>query len=259
MFKIRFLVATLALVAGSAHADATLDFVDPADGAHQSRIAVADGKLRVDAAGASGGSYVVLDLKTRTLTQVNPAAHATASSSIEQMQAMIGSITRAADPATQPLVQFALDNLPDAQRTQAESMLRQSKRDEAIPYVKTGQQDHVAGISCDIYTQHSSSGDTRRLCVAPYAALKLAPDDTQTLQTALDLLQQTGGPWAPATRVPGLPIRYSGSFGQQAYAGAGQLRSISRAALAPTTFDDPPGYRIVSLFEMLSLTGVAGN
>src|SRR3546814_1362294 len=42
------------------------------------------------------------------------------------------------------LVQLALDNLPDAQRAQAESMLRQSKRDEAIPYARTGQHDRVS-------------------------------------------------------------------------------------------------------------------
>src|SRR3546814_2201345 len=105
MSKIRFLAITLAMSAGHAYADATLNFVDPASGAFQSRIAVADGRLRVDAAGAAGGSYVVLDLKTRTLTQINPSARTTTSSSIEQVQAMISSVTRAADPATQPLVQ----------------------------------------------------------------------------------------------------------------------------------------------------------
>src|SRR3546814_2981609 len=83
---IRFLAITLAMFAGHAYADATLNFVDPASGAFQSRIAVADGKLRVDAAGAAGGSYVVLDLKTRTLTQINPSARTTNSSSIEQVQ-----------------------------------------------------------------------------------------------------------------------------------------------------------------------------
>src|SRR3546814_1856411 len=86
---------------------------------------------------------------------------------------MISSVTRAADPATQPRVQLALDKLPDAQRAQAESMLRQSKRDEAIPYARTGQHDRVAGIDCDIYAQRSSSGDTRNLCAASYTALKL--------------------------------------------------------------------------------------
>lgn len=257
MFKTRLVALLLATLATSAHADATFHFIDPTSGAYQSRIEVADGKLRVDAAGTSGGAYVVLDLKTRTLTQINPSARTTTSSSIEQVQAMISSVTRAADPATQPLVQLALDNLPDAQRTQAESMLRQSKRDEAVPYIKTGQQDQVASISCEIYTQRSSSGDTRSVCAAPYAALKLSADDAHTLQTALDLLRQTGGPWAPATRVPGLPLRYSGSFGQQAYAGTGQLQSISREPLKPSAFNDPPGYRIVSLFEMLSTMGLA--
>src|SRR3546814_18573087 len=102
MSKIRFLAITLAMFAGHAYADATLNFVDPASGAFQSRIAVADGKLRVDAAGAAGGSYVVLDLKTRTLTQINPSARPTPSRSIQQGQAMIRSAPRAPDPPNQP-------------------------------------------------------------------------------------------------------------------------------------------------------------
>lgn len=256
MTKTQLLALALAVIAGSAHADATLNFMDPASGAFQSRIAVAGGKLRVDAAGASGGSYVVLDLKTRTLTQINPAARATTSSSIEQVQSMISSVTRATDPTTQPLLRLALDNLPETQRAQAESILRQSQRDEAIPFVKTDRHDQIAGIDCNIYTQRSDSGDTRSLCMAPYAALKLSANDAHTLQTALDLLRETGGPWAPATQIAGLPIGYSGSVGRQAYVGAGQLQSISRAPLTAETFNDPPDYRIVSLFEMLSMIGV---
>lgn len=257
MLKTRLLALTLALLTGSAYADATLNFIDPATGAYQSRIALANGKLRVDAAGASGGSYVVLNLRTRTLTQVNPAARATTSSSIEQVQAMISGVTRAADPATQPLVQLALDNLPDAQRSQAESLLRQSRRDEAIPYAVTGGHDRVANYPCTIYRQRSDTGDAREVCAAAYADLKLSAGDTRTLQTALGLLRDTGGPWLRATEVPGLPIRYSGSYGGQAYAGAGQLQSISNATLPASTFADPPGYRIVSLFEMLSTMGIA--
>src|SRR3546814_19534601 len=104
------------MFAGNAYADATLNFVDPASGAFQSRIAVADGKLRVDAAGAAGGSYVVLDLKTRTLTQINPSARTTTSSSIAQVQAIISTVTRAADPHHHPLLHQPPDKLTNTQK-----------------------------------------------------------------------------------------------------------------------------------------------
>jgi len=253
----RVLAALAFAVCGAAHADATLTFVDPASGAYQSRISVAGQRLRVDAVGASGGSYVVLDLRTRTLTQIHPAARATASSSIEQVQALVRGVTQADDPARQPLLQLALENLPDAQRGELESLLRQSQRDEAIPYVATGAHARVAGHPCAIYRQRATTGDVREVCVASYEDLKLSTDETRTLRTAIDLLRETGGPWLRATEVPGLPIRYSGSYGKQAYAGAGELQSITHDALPAATFADPPGYRIISLFEMLSLMNAA--
>lgn len=253
----RVLAALSFAVCGAAQADATLNFVDPASGAYQSRISVAGQRLRIDAAGASGGSYVVLDLRTRTLTQINPAARATTSSSVEQVQALVRGVTQAADPASQPLLQLALENLPDAQRGELESLLRQSKRDEAIPYTATGAHARVAGHPCTIYRQRATTGDVREVCAASYDDLKLSADDTRTLRTAIDLLRETGGPWLRATEVPGLPIRYSGSYGNQTYAGAGELQSIAHAALPAATFADPPGYRIISLFEMLSLMNAA--
>ncbi|NGY04702.1 hypothetical protein [Solimonas terrae] len=257
MIKKTLTALVLAALSGAVQADASLNFVDPASGAWQSRISVAGDRLRVDAAGAVGGSYVVLDLRTRTLTQIDPAARATSSSSIEQVQTLVRSITQAADPASQPLLQLALENLPDAQRTQAESLLRQSQRDEVIPYAATDRHDQVAGYPCTIYRQQSDTGDRREVCAAAYGDLKLAPGDTRTLQTALGLLRDTGGPWLRVAEVPGLPIRYAGSYGGQAYAGSGQLQSISHAALPVANFDDPPGYRIISLFDMLSLMGEA--
>lgn len=253
----RLAILVLVAFAGPVQADATLHFVDAKSAAPQSRIAIAGDRLRVDVAYAPGNAYTVIDLKARTLTQVNPGAKASSTATIEQVQALINGINSAADPSVQPFVQLALDNLPADQRAQAQAMLRQSKRDEAIPFQHTAQTGTVAGIACQVYEQHSSGGDTRRLCVARYADLKLSTQDSQTLQAALDLLRETGGPWLPAMQLPGLPIQYSGSFGAQAYAGEGTLQSISHDTLAPAFFADPPNYRIVSLFEMLSLSGFA--
>ncbi|MGH8446343.1 MAG: hypothetical protein ACREVL_13810, partial [Solimonas sp.] len=218
-------------------------------------LRVAGERLRIDAADAPGGAYVVLDLRTRTLTQVAPQARALSTGTIEQMQQLVGSIAGADDPATQPLLQLALDSLPDAQRQQAEAMLRQGKRDQAIPYRSTGAAERVAGIPCTVYAQNVDSGDRRTLCMARYADLGLSAGDARTLQTAMGLIRDTGGPWVPAAKLPGLPLRYAGSFGGQAYAGGGRLQAIAQTPLKAEVFADPPGYRIVSLFEMLSLLG----
>lgn len=250
-------VAALALMAlsSAAQADASLSYVDRDSGAWQTRIAVSGDLLRVDAAGANGGAYVVLDQRTQTLTLIAPDAGATTSTTVEQLQSLINGVAGASDPASQPLVQLALENLPAEQRAEAEGLLRQSKRDEKIPYTPTGARDRIAGIACEVYEQRSENGDRRALCTARYADFKLKPADAHTLQTALGLLQQTGGPWVRAAQVPGLPILYSGSYGGQAYGGTSALQTIGRETLAPALFADPPGYRIVSVFEMMSLIG----
>ncbi|WP_157623101.1 hypothetical protein [Solimonas soli] len=256
----RFLAAALlcggcsALAALPAWADAALDYVDAASGAPHGRLFVAGDKLRVDVAYAPGNSYVVVDLKTRTLTQINPQAKAQTTATVEQMQQLINGISSAADPATQPLVQLALENLDPAQRAQAEAALRQARRDENVPYAKTGARERIAGIPCEVYAQQADNGDRRTLCMATYADLGLSAHDAQTLQQAMTLLRQTGGPWVPAARLPGLPLRYAGSF-TGVGDGAGVLKSISTAAQPASRFSDPPGYRIVSLFEMMSLLG----
>lgn len=240
-----------------AHADAMLDYVDAQNGTPHGRLFVADGKLRVDVAYAPGGSYLVVDLRTNTLTLIDPQEKAQTTTTAEQIQQLIGGISNAADPATQPLVQLALENLDSGQRAQAEAMLRQTKRDAAIPYVKTGAQERIAGISCKVHEQKTADGD-RTLCAAAYGDLGLSASDAQTLQKAMTLLRRSGGSWLPGAGVAGLPLRYAGTFSGTG-SGAGVLKSISTAPQAAARFADPPGYRIVSLFEMLSMMGVAAN
>lgn len=242
-------------LAPSARADATLDYVDAGNGAPQGRLFVGAGKLRIDIAYAPGHHYVVVDPSARTLTQINPQTRTLATATAEQAQQLIAGIDGAADPAAQPLLQLALGGLDAEQRAQAEALLRQSRREAAIPYAKTGARERVAGIACDVYTQKLDSGEPRSLCLAHYADLGLDTADARTLQAAIELLRQTGGPWLPLARLPGLPLRYAGSFGDPAYAGAGRLRAISRQPLSAAVFADPPAYRIISLFEMLALLG----
>lgn len=232
-------------------ADASLEYVDDANGALQTRITVAGDKLRVEAAG-TGGSYVVLDLRTQTLTQINPQRRTTTSSSVEEVQRIVSSLSSAGDPSTQPLLQLALGSLPPEQRGQLERMLAQSRRDAEFPFRSNGVLDRVNGIDCEVFVQRSPTGDARSLCVANYASLGLAAVDTRTLQTAMELLRRTGGPWLRAAQVPGMPLRYAGSFDRGAFSGAGHLKQISKAPLAAGHFSDPPGYRIVSILEMLA-------
>jgi hypothetical protein len=250
-----FAAGVLLALAGHARADALLSFVDAGNGRPQSRIGIAGGRLRIDAAYAPGNGYTVVDLNARTVTQINPGAKATATASIEQLQSLNDGLNGAANSAAGPLVQLALDQLPADQRDQAESLLRQSKRDESIPFRRTAQSSRVAGIPCQVYEQHASSGDLRRLCLARYADLKLSQADTRTLQSAFAVLRETGGPWLPAAQLPGVPIEYSGSLGAPADAGQSTLQSITQDPLPAAFFAAPPAYRLVSIFEMLSLSG----
>jgi hypothetical protein len=236
-----------------ARADALLDFVDDASGGPQTRLSLSGNKLRVDIAGT--GAFSVVDLQQRTLMQVNVREHAYTITSIEQVQAILQTVHSSADPAAAPLVQLAMENLPEAQRQQAEQMLRQSRADEAIPYRKTGARSTVLEIPCEVYQQRSSSGDLRTLCVAAFADLKLAPADRRSLESALALLRETGGPWVRAVQVPGLPLRYSGSFGDPADGGGGHLKTLSQSPLPAAHFSVPADYRIVSILEMLQMSG----
>lgn len=251
MLKNFLLTLSLVVSAPLAFADASLEYVDAGTGTMQTRIAVARDKLRIDAAG-SGGSYVVLDLATQTLTQINPQRRTTTSSTVEEVTRIVSSLSSASDPASQPLLQFALGSLPPEQRGQLQRMLEQSRQDAQFPYRRSGVLERVAGIPCEVYTQRSPTGDARSLCAAGYDELGLADGDVRTLQTAMELLRRTGGPWLRAAQVPGLPLRYAGSFDRGAFSGAGHLKSISQLSLPATHFSDPPGFRIVSILEMLA-------
>lgn len=252
MRKLPLIPALLLLASPLARADALLDFVNDPENTQQARLSVAGTRLRFETAGS--GAYTIIDLAARTLTQVNATQKTTTTTSIEQVQEIIGNLSRV-DPAASPLLQLAMENLPDSQRRDAEKLLRQAQADEAIPYVKTGQRGSEAGIACEVYQQHSSSGDTRSLCVAAFAALGLSAQDERTLRGALQLLRETGGPWLRLADVPGLPIRYTGSFGNDQYGGAGKLQAVSRAALPAQRFYAPREYRLVSLLEMMSGSG----
>ena len=253
MLRTLTIALCLTMFASRAHADANFEFVDDHSGAMQTRIAVAGQRLRIDAAG-TGGAYVVLDLKTQTLTQINPQRRTTTSSSIEEVTQIVRSISTPGDPANQPLLQLVLGSLPPDRRGQLVRVIRQSRRDAAYPFQATGKRERVGELPCAVYEQRPPGGDTRTLCVARYADLALADSDARTLQTAIELLRRTGGPWLPATQVPGLPLRYAGSFDGGAFGGAGHLRQLSQEPLPPAYFDDPPGYRIVSILEMLAVS-----
>lgn len=249
MFKHCLCALLMAGTSTLACADARFDFVDAASGELQTRIGVAGTRVRVDPAGANG-IYVVLDLRTRTLTQVNPGARTTTSSTVEEVSQIVSSIASATEPTAHPLLQLAMQGLPPEERAQITAMVAQAKRDEAYPYQPTAARDRVSEIPCQIFEQRVPDAEVRKLCVARYADLQLTPGDEQTLQSAIELLRRSGGPWLRIAEVPGLPLRYSGSYG--AYAGAGHLQKLVRAPIRSAVFDDPPGYRIVSILEMMA-------
>ena len=93
--------------ASAAHADARFDFVDDKTGTLQTRIGVSGERVRIDPAGANG-VYVVLDLKTRTLTQINPRARTTTSSTVEEVSQIVASIASASEPTAHPLLQLVM-------------------------------------------------------------------------------------------------------------------------------------------------------
>ena len=100
----------------------------------------------------------------------------------------------------------------------------------------------------DNYSQNNA------IITTPQGGVRI--DDLQTLRGVLQLLRDTRGPWRPLTEVPGLPLRYAGSFGAQRYQGGGRLQRLSHHTLPAERFHAPGDYRIVSLLEMLS-KGVA--
>lgn len=247
---LKLIFCALALGAASiAHADARFDFVDDKTGTLQTRIGVSGERVRIDPAGANG-VYVVLDLKTRTLTQINPRARTTTSSTVEEVSQIVASIASASEPTAHPLLQLAMQGLPPDQRQQISEMVAQAKRDEAYPYQRTETVDNAADLPCQVFEQRAPGSAVRRLCVASYPDLKLTPGDERTLKTAVELLRRSGGPWLRISEVPGLPIRFDGAYG--AYAGAGHLSTLTRDPIKPEVFNDPPGYRIVSILEMMA-------
>lgn len=245
----KFLALLVCLAASPlAHADSYFVYVNEKTEVPQLVLSVSGTRLRIE---TSSIAYTVIDLPARTVTLVDVPSRSYTTTSIEQVQEIMQRIS-SVDPAQSSLLQLALENLSEAQRHEAEDLLRQAQADANYPFLKTGTRDREAGIGCDIYHQRSSTGDTRQLCAADFSALKLSRSDLQTLRGTLQLLRDTRGPWRPLTEVPGLPLRYAGSFGGQRYAGGGRLQRLSHHQLPAERFRAPSDYRIVSLLEMLS-------
>lgn len=250
----RKLLALLICLAASplARADSYFVYVNEQTEVPQLVLSVSGSRLRIE---TSSIAYTVVDLPARTVTLVDVPSRSYTTTSIEQVREIMQRIN-SVDPSQSTLVQLALENLPEGRRQEAESLLRQAQADANYPFLKTGARAAEAGIACDIYRQRSSTGDTRKLCAADFSDLKLSRSDLQTLRGVLQLLRDTRGPWRPLTEVPGLPLRYAGSFGAQRYQGGGRLQRLSHHSLPADRFHAPGDYRIVSLLEMLS-KGVA--
>lgn len=168
----------------------TLVFDTDADSDQPQAIYLADGKLRM---GAPGDDWMLFDRVSNTMFMVNDQEQEYYVMDEAQMQALgqtLGNVNKQ--------IEEALSQVPESQRAQMRAMMESmmpggggaGQAEELVDVNFTGQQDRVAGISCEIVETRINGQPESQLCIADPDALNLSSDELATVRAMGDFAEQ---------------------------------------------------------------------
>lgn len=255
-------VLVLSLFAGSAFADARIDFRNvEGSGASMQSILIGHGKMRTDA-DADASTSVILDPTNRSMTLLQHNERKYTRIDREQLSQMGGML----DSAMAQMEQ-ALADLPPEMRAQMQGMIGGAIGGAAgqpmVRVVETGRSDTVAGHGCRIYETRMQNQVVSETCMgAPSALSALSASDRRVLDGALAMSQELAeslndGPFGQLVDLgpfqSGLfPLRVTEI--ENGRRSTSEFAGIDSSALSADLFAIPAGYREEKI-EMPSMPG----
>lgn len=222
----------------SAQADTTLTYAGP-DG--QYKVYLSADAIRIDGDDrqwqlyhADDPAIISVDPEHRTLTRLDERAAANIRQRMDSLRARVES---------------RLEQLPPAKRKAARAAMSAripglNKADQEVGLDRTGHQDTVAGVPCDIVQLVRGGQPADQMCVASRDALSVSTDSFDTLKSMFKQLQGmlkgTGleGIGLPYQNLTGMPIRFVDSVSQEPRS----LVSVAHTHIPDSRFDIPKNY-----------------
>lgn len=234
------LIIAIGALAGvsTAQADTTLTYAG-ADG--QYKIYMTADAIRIDGDNqqwqlyrAADPAIVSVDPEHRTLTRLDQRAAGDIRQQMDSLRARVES---------------RLAKLPPAKREAARAAMSAripglDSKNSAVGLDHTGNQDTVAGVSCEIVQIVRGGQPADQMCVASRNSLAISKASFSTLKSMFKLLQNmlkgTGleGIGLPYKHLSGMPVRFVDSVSQEQRS----LVSISHARIADSRFNIPKSY-----------------
>lgn len=250
----------LILVAGHAAADVRMSYTTP--GGSTPQIAIKGNQVRMDG-GAGARGMTLFDAESRRMTVIDRSSRRYYRMDAETMRRQ-GERMSAQMRQMREQMEQQLKNLPEAQREQMRAQMEQmmpqrsaADGDVELRFERTGEQDRVAGIRCEVTTVYRDGEPAQRVCIAPADSLGMTGADRASLRALYGFLQEMAGSFGGAhmgAQMPaqmmqdadGVPIRATDLDGQQSWA----LERIETGRIDADEFEVPAGYREAEPFSM---------
>ncbi|WP_353175479.1 DUF4412 domain-containing protein [Salinisphaera sp. T5B8] len=204
-----FVLAGLSAVAAIAHADTTLTY-QGASGAFT--VDMRPGAVRIDDASPQWQLYrendkaiFSIDPKERTYTRLDSDS---------------ASVIRQRVDALRAQIENRVQQLPEDQQATARAAMLQSvpgldTRNQKIGLDRTGREDRVAGVKCEVVQVVRDGQPAETLCVATPKALGISKDTFASVTSMFSLMQtllagtgfETAG--LPYLSLSGMPVRFT--------------------------------------------------
>lgn len=232
------LLAGLAAWTTTAQADTTLTY-QGASG--EFTVDMAPGAVRIDDASPQWQLY---EDDAKAIFSVNPDER-----SYTRLNRDTASAIRERVDSLRSQIESRVQQLPDSQQATARAAMLQSvpgldTRDQEIGLDRTGREDSVAGVRCEVVQVVRDGQPAETLCIASPAALDISEAAFASVKSMFSLMQtllagtgfETAG--LPYLSLSGMPVRFTDTnTGERR-----ELTDVAHDALPGTRFDIPGDY-----------------
>lgn len=232
------LAGLLVAAAGTAQADTTLTY-QGASG--KFTVDMKPGAVRIDDATREWQLY---EDDAEAIFSVNPAER-----SYTRLDRNTASIIRERVDNLRAQIESRVQQLPDSQQATARAAMLQSvpgldTRSQKIGLDRTGREDSVAGVSCEVVQVVRDGQPAETLCVASPEALGISKQTFASVESMFSLMQtllagtgfETAG--LPYLSLSGMPVRFTDTNSGERR----QLVKVGHGSLAQKRFTLPDDY-----------------